>query len=379
MSLIMSAFIIFANIYNRRVTEIAVEKGTEETMRELELKVAELTATFNAVPDLLCIKDLDFVITECNQALLTHYGIRREDIIGTSTKQGVKDANYTDEEIEMYSGCDQRAIDERVPIINEEAIPRFDGTQPLFETIKAPIIVGDKVIGIVGVARDLTNRTERHKAELEREQAQAELAKVEKELLENQVLVMLSQIQPHFLYNALTAIARLCDKDPEQAKKATIEFAVYLRGNMNSLQEKEPIFFEKELHHVECYLNLEMAMYAEYLNIEYDIQTKNFRLPVLALQVLVENAIKHGVGKKKGGGTVKISASESESAFLIIVSDNGVGFDVTEIQNDGQTHIGINNVRHRLKEQCGGSLEIESETGIGTTATITIPKEAAKV
>ncbi|MCL2444275.1 MAG: histidine kinase, partial [Treponema sp.] len=237
LGLVISTFIIFANVHSRRLTEIAVAKGTEKTMRELEMKVAELTATFNAIPDLLCIKDLDFVITECNNALLTHYGIRREDIVGTSTKQGVKDANYTDEEIEMYSTCDQRAVDECIPILNEEPIPRFDGTQPLFETIKAPIIINDKVVGIVAVARDLTKRLELQKAELDKEQAEKRAAQMENEMTKSRIAVMLSQVKPHFLFNALTAISQLCDIDPVRAKRVTIEFSNYLRGNMTSLDE----------------------------------------------------------------------------------------------------------------------------------------------
>jgi len=201
-----------------------------------------------------------------------------------------------------------------------------------------------------------------------------EKLQTERKLAESRISIMLSQIQPHFLYNALAVISRLCDKDPAEAKKATINFSNYLRANMNLLERTEPIPFENELNHTIGFLNLEKAMYGEALNVIYDIQTKNFKLPALTMQPIAENAIKHGIGKKEGGGTVTISTKETESGYFIIVSDDGVGFEQEKTVDDGQRHIGINNVRLRLSAQCGGSLEIESKPDAGTTATIIIPK-----
>jgi len=196
----------------------------------------------------------------------------------------------------------------------------------------------------------------------------------EHKLNESRISIMLSQIQPHFLYNALAVISRLCDKEPAQAKKATINFSNYLRGNMNLLESAEPIPFENELNHTISFLNLEEAMYGEALNVIYDIQVKYFKLPALTIQPIVENAVKHGIGKKEGGGTVTISTKETEGGYLVIVKDDGAGFEQGKIGDDGQQHIGINNVRLRLSAQCGGSLEIESKPGEGTTAKIVIPK-----
>jgi hypothetical protein len=202
--------------------------------------------------------------------------------------------------------------------------------------------------------------------------------KAEHKLNESRISIMLSQIQPHFLYNALAVISRLCDKDPAQAKKATINFSNYLRGNMNLLESAEPIPFENELNHTMSFLNLENAMYGEALNVIYDIQTKYFKLPALTVQPIVENAVKHGIGKKEGGGTVTISTKETEGSYFVIVKDDGVGFEQANIGDDGQQHIGINNVKLRLSAQCGGSLEIESSPGEGTTATIIIPKTGSQ-
>jgi signal transduction histidine kinase len=205
-----------------------------------------------------------------------------------------------------------------------------------------------------------------------------EKLKTERKLNESRISILLSQIQPHFLYNALAVISRLCDKDPAEAKKATINFSNFLRANMNLLERTEPIPFENELKHTIGFLNLEKAMYGEALNVIYDIQIKNFKLPALTMQPIVENAVKHGIGKKEGGGTVTISTRETNTGYMVIITDDGAGFDIEKNGDDGQQHIGINNVRLRLSAQCGGSLEIESKFGAGTTASIIIPKNGNK-
>jgi len=115
-------------------------------------------------------------------------------------------------------------------------------------------------------------------------------------------------------------------------------------------------------------------MYGEALNIVYDITAKDFFLPALTIQSIVENAVKHGIGKREGGGTVSISTSETDYEFLAVVSDNGAGFEYAKLAHDGNLRAGINNVRLRLSAQCGGSLEIVSMPDVGTTVTIIIPK-----
>lgn len=199
---------------------------------------------------------------------------------------------------------------------------------------------------------------------------------MQKELYEAKVSLMVSQIQPHFLYNSLTSIAMMCTKDPQTAKTATINFADYLRGNMNSLKERAPVPFERELEHLKKYLMLEQLRFGDMLNIEYDIQATDFKLPLLTVQPLVENAVKHGVGMKEDGGTVRISTRETESSFEVIITDDGVGFDTTQPpKDDGRTHVGMENVRQRLRDLCSAEVIIESEPGKGTTAKIIIPKE----
>ena len=101
-------------------------------------------------------------------------------------------------------------------------------------------------------------------------------------------------------------------------------------------------------------------------------------MPVLTVQPIVENAVKHGTSKKRGGGTVKLSTREENGFYIIEVSDTGCGFDPTIPKNDGKQHVGIENVRQRLSNMCDGILSIESEVGKGTLATIIIPKKGEK-
>ena len=210
-----------------------------------------------------------------------------------------------------------------------------------------------------------------------------ERERAEKERFEAEVQVMISQIRPHFVYNTLSSIAILCDIDPGTAKEAAITFAKYLRANMDALKQKAPVPFSMELEHLKNYLYIEKLRFADALNVEYDIQTTDFELPILSIQPLVENAVKHGVGMKKYGGTVKISTRETDRAYEVVVSDDGVGFDPEEARkrqetrSDGKSHVGMENTGKRLREMCGAEIVIESRVGEGTTARVIIPKDTA--
>ena len=195
---------------------------------------------------------------------------------------------------------------------------------------------------------------------------------------EQRIQIMMTQIQPHFLYNSLTVIQELCHSDPAQAEAATVQFANYLRGNMDALQTNAPIPFAQELAHTRQYLALEEMRFEDKLTVRYDIQCESFRLPILTLQPIVENAVRHGVrGNADGRGEVVIATRETPDHYAITVTDNGPGFDVEKQQRDQESsHVGIQNVRQRLAQMCGGTLSIESAPGAGARVTITLPKEA---
>ncbi len=199
-------------------------------------------------------------------------------------------------------------------------------------------------------------------------------AELEKELSEINMTLMLSQIQPHFLYNALNTIKYLTKKDPKKAESAIVKFSSYLRANMDSLTQKEPISFEKEFGHVKNYIDIEQLRFGDRLNIEYYTDVTDFSIPPLTIQPIVENAIKYGVNQRPEGGTVKIITKEDEDNIYVIIEDNGVGFDIYEKKDDGRSHVGIQNIKRRLKSLMNASVVIDSTIGVGTTVTITIPK-----
>lgn len=202
------------------------------------------------------------------------------------------------------------------------------------------------------------------------------LRKQEKKLAELRIDIMLSQIQPHFLYNVLTGIRTLCEMDPIRAGESIGTFSKFLRANMESLTNKSPIPFEQELAHTRSYLYLEQQRFEDKLNIIYEINTTAFTIPPLTLQPIVENAVRHGIMKKKDGGILTIRSEETDSAYMVTVIDDGVGFSVEQRKTAEYAHIGIENVKNRLNALCGGTIEVQSEPQNGTTVTICVPKES---
>lgn len=215
--------------------------------------------------------------------------------------------------------------------------------------------------------------TKAKELELQRSRLEAEKNMVEAELKETRISIMLSQIQPHFIYNTLGTIERMCLKDPQKAFDLVRNFSLYLRGNFSELDSVTPIRFADEIKHVEYYVNIEKVRFPD-MSIEYDVEATEFVLPALSVQPLVENAIKHGLMRLETGGTVKIHSYETPTHFCVEVTDDGVGFD-TDAPVDEKKHVGLRNIRGRLKAMVNGALVMESKPGVGTKAIIMIPKE----
>lgn len=197
--------------------------------------------------------------------------------------------------------------------------------------------------------------------------------KLKEELENSHIALMLSQIQPHFIYNTLGTIGEFCEEEPQKAADLVEKFSLYLRGNFTELDNPMPIRFSKELKHVKHYADIEQIRFPD-MQIEYDIQSDNFLIPALTVQPLVENAIKHGLMGLETGGTVRISSYETEQCYEVRVEDNGVGFE-DSVFEDGKKHIGIKNIRKRIEAMSGGKLMIHSTVGKGTVAIVQIPKE----
>ena len=223
------------------------------------------------------------------------------------------------------------------------------------------------------IPRNINAAEKAKELEMQRSRLEAEKNIMEAELKESRVAIMLSQIQPHFIYNTLGTIERMCLKDPQKAYELVRNFSLYLRGNFIELDSVTPIRFTEELKHVEYYANIEKVRFPD-MNIEYEVEATEFVLPALSVQPLVENAIKHGLMRLETGGTVVIRSFETPTHFCVEVKDDGVGFD-TDAPIDEKKHVGLRNIRGRLKAMVDGDLILESKPGVGTKAVIMIPKE----
>ena len=207
-------------------------------------------------------------------------------------------------------------------------------------------------------------------------QRSRKIAEQQAKITEQNMSIMVSQIQPHFLYNTLTTISNLCSKDPESAEEATVLFSQYLRGNLDSLGKKEPVPFNAELNHVKIYLNLEQKRFGDHLKVLYDIKESHFSVPALSLQPIVENSVKHGICEKDEPGTVAILTRDEGDNYLIVIEDDGVGFDTSAPRKeDGRSHIGMQNTVERLHAMCGATVAVYSSPGNGCRTEIRIPKE----
>ena len=227
-----------------------------------------------------------------------------------------------------------------------------------------------------------------------------------------------SQIQPHFIYNSLTAIRSQLPPDSE-AYETLNHFTGFLRGTIDVMSETECITAEQELKTVEHYLFLEKMRFGDKLTVKMDIRNREFLLPAFTIQLLVENAIRHGIREKEDGrGTVTIATYETKETDVIEVKDDGVGFDPSflggtkspmemlqdetrrefnpkksdqkevaadprlsentssrETEETPHQPVGLINLKNRLEMMCGGSLIIESFPGKGTQAWVRIPRE----
>ena len=206
------------------------------------------------------------------------------------------------------------------------------------------------------------------------EEKNLEIAKEEEKAKDAQIRMMLSQIQPHFIYNSLSSISTLIALDPEKAQKALDDFTEYLRANLSSLTENRLISFEDELRHIETFLSLEKIRFGDRVNVVYDIQSSDFFVPPLTVQPIVENAVRHGILQKVEGGTVTIRSYETEKAYVVEVNDDGVGFDMDEIDYSSNKHIGLNNIRFRLSKSGKGDMVTVSKPGEGTSVKIAFAK-----
>jgi two-component system LytT family sensor kinase len=210
----------------------------------------------------------------------------------------------------------------------------------------------------------------------------AELDESRQRLARAEVRALRAQISPHFVYNALTTIASFIRTDPVRARELLIEFADFTRYSFRTAGEYTTL--TDELTNIERYIALEKARFGNRLNIKLQIapEVLNVVLPFLALQPLVENAVRHGLSGKPQGGTITITAENAGSECVIIVEDDGVGMDPARLTEDlddahlSGAHVGLGNVDDRMRSAFGDDfgLVVDTNIGAGMKITLRVPK-----
>ncbi len=197
------------------------------------------------------------------------------------------------------------------------------------------------------------------------------IAEKELEIAKSELTVLKNQMHPHFIYNSLGTIRSLAKRDGTRAVQCIDDFSKYLKSHIGAIQSDDLIPFDSELENVKVYLSMVQAGYSSKIQIDYDISVRDFKLPPLSLEPIVENAVNHGVGKY--GGTITIITYMEEGCIVLRVKDSG-GQPKAEKEEYKPFHngIGLDNTAKRLELHCGGKLRTDF-SGNGATVDIILP------
>ena len=252
--------------------------------------------------------------------------------------------------------------------------------------VGAPILVDGRVVGVVvAFAAPVPAALVRAAEEVaDWCAAQVELGGLDAsrtQLAEAELRSLRAQISPHFIYNALTAIASFILTDPARARELVLEFADFTRYSFR--RQGEFTTLAEELGSIHSYLELERARFGDRLRVTLQIAPETLAtvIPFLSVQPLVENAVRHGLEPGEGGGEIRIVSRDDGTHTEITVEDDGVGMDpeglrATLTAGDDGLHVGLRNVDTRLRQLYGsdGGLVVETNTGAGTLVRMRVPK-----
>ena len=205
-----------------------------------------------------------------------------------------------------------------------------------------------------------------------------ELLDKQVELSENKVSLLMEQIHPHFIYNALQQIALLSDEDATAVKPAILNFSQYLRKNFEALTNEKMIPFTQEMEHVDAYVKLSKILPSRNFEIEKNFELTDFRIPALTVQPLVENAIYYGIGMSEEGDVIRIETKEEGGFILVKVIGDGHGKQTELSTQKKHKSVGTANVKTRLKILCDGEMSL-NKSEEGTEAVIKIPYDRARL
>ncbi|MDR5692966.1 sensor histidine kinase [Agromyces indicus] len=250
----------------------------------------------------------------------------------------------------------------------------------------APILAGGEVVGaVVAFAPRVRAGLVRATGEVaDWVAAQVELGELDASraaLAELEVRALRAQISPHFIYNSLNAIASFINTDPAKARDLVLEFADFTRYSFRRAGDFTTV--AEELRSIDSYLKLERARFGDRLRVTLQVapEVLSTVIPFLSMQPLVENAVRHGLEAKEGGGRITITAQDAGAFAEITVEDDGVGIDperLAEVLAGGPPgeHVGLRNVDARLRQVYGDEhgLVVETNVGAGTLVRMRVPK-----
>jgi sensor histidine kinase YesM len=187
------------------------------------------------------------------------------------------------------------------------------------------------------------------------------------------------QLHPHFLFNTLHAVSTLLHRDPDAADEMLSQLSDLLRMTLDNFGLQE-VSLREELEFIHRYIDIQQMRFNDRLHLTIDVpaETLDARVPNQVLQPIVENAIRHGLENRIGGGAIEIRARGRASMLQLTVRDDGPGLDVRSMRQD-QEGIGLSNTRARLEQLYGplASLDLSNHPQGGTVATLLIPQPRA--
>ena len=188
--------------------------------------------------------------------------------------------------------------------------------------------------------------------------------------------IRILQMRPHFIYNALSSIYYIVETDPEKAQSVIRDFTIYLRKVFDSVTKREMVSFEEELEHTRAYLSVEQARFEDQLGVTFDIGHKDFSLPPLTLQPVVENAVKHGMDPDREQLNILIRTRAVEGGSEVVIENDGCDLQLEAA--DAYGGVALRSLEIRLRQMCGGDFSIDPRPGGGTVVTLFIPDQAEK-